>query len=195
MKILTTFCLLAVLTGACLGGPAKSGNETILPEAPDGYKWERFTKIQSAFLRPTGWHIFDKAGASSHTYVISKESVATNGVFETGLTMQAIKSLQEKKGVSPFTVATQMAQDILGKKENTRISTQDLSSGPFKAFFIRYRNAPSDAKPIIIHQVFIANDKQDTLFIITFEAPEKSWDEAWRIGEPMVKKFLIDDEY
>ncbi len=195
MRILTTLCLLLVLTGTCLGSPSTSANETPLPDAPDGYRWERFTEIQGAFLCPTNWHRFDKAGASSHTYVISKESVKTNGVFETGLTMQAIKSLQKKKGISPFAFATQMAQDILDKKENKKLSAQDLSSGPFKAFFVRYRNVPKDAKPIVIHQVFIANDKKDTLFIITFEAAEKSWDEAWRIGEPMVKKFLIDDEY
>jgi hypothetical protein len=195
MKLFTALSLFVVLTVSCIGSSSKSANETPLPKAPDGYMWERFSEIQSAFLCPTGWHRFDKAGLSSHTYVISKESVATNGVFETGLTMQAIKSLQKKKGMPPSVLAIQMAQGILGQRENKKLSTQDVSSGPFRAFFIRYRNAPEVAKPIVIHQVFIANDKKDTLFIVTFEAPEKSWDEAWRIGEPMVKKFLIDDEY
>jgi hypothetical protein len=79
--------------------------------------------------------------------------------------------------------------------ENTKLSTQDLSSGPFKAFGLRYRNAPDVAKPIIIHQVCIANDKQDTLFIVTLESPEVSWEATWKLGEVMHKKFLIDDEY
>jgi hypothetical protein len=195
MKILTIISLFAVFTVVCLADSPKPANETPLPKAPDGYTWERFTEIQSAFLRPTGWHRFDKAGSSSHTYVISKESVKTNGSFETGLTMQAVKAIQEKKGIPPSAFAVQMAQGILEKKENKKLSTQDVSSGPFKAFFIRYRNAPEVATPIVIHQVFIANDKKDTLFIVTFEAPEKSWTQAWRLGEPMIKNFLIDDEY
>lgn len=195
MKSLTIISLFVMFAAACLAETAKSANETQLPKAPDGYIWESFTEIQSSFLRPAGWHRFDKAGLSSFTYVISKESVKTDGAFETGLTMQAVKGIQEKKGVSPFTLAVQTGQGILEKKENTELSTKDVSSGPFKAFFIRYRNAPEGAKPIIIHQVFIANEKKDTLFIVTFEAPERSWAEAWRIGEPMVKKFLIDDEY
>lgn len=195
MKILTTVFLFALLAWSCIGSPAKSANDTPLPKAPDGYTWERFAEIQSAFLCPTGWYRFDKKGASSHTYVISKESVKTNGVFETGLTMQAIKGLQEKKGLPPSVFAVQMAQGLLELKENKKLSVQDVSSGPFKAFFVRYRNAPEVAKPIVVHQVFIANDKKDTLFIVTFEAPEESWKEAWQIGEPMVKKFLIDDEY
>jgi hypothetical protein len=184
-----------VIMNVCAGEPSKAANETPLPKAPEGYRWERFREVQSAFLCPTNWHRTEKAVASSHTYALSKEPVKTNGLFETGLTLQVIKGLQKKKGIAPSLAATKMGEAVLKSKENKKLDMQDVSSGPFKAFFIRYRNAPPPAKPIVIHQVYISNDKKDTLFIVTFEAPEKFWDEAWKIGEPMVKMFLIDDEY
>ena len=195
MKLLVVIATCLSFSTVFAAEPARPANETPLPKEPAGYRWERFTEVQSAFLCPDGWYTFHKAGTNSHTYVISKESVATNGLFETGLTLQAVKGLLTKKGVSPSGFAVQMAQGLLEKHENTTLSTQDISSGPFKAFFLRYRNAPATVKPIVVHKVFIANNKKDTLFIVTFEAPEKQWDEAWRLGEPMVKKFLIDDEY
>jgi len=184
-----------VIMSVCFGETKKLSNETPLPKAPEGYKWERFLEVQSAFLCPTNWHRIEKASASTHTYALSKEPVKTNGLFETGLTLQVVKGLQKKTGVVPSLTASKMGEAVLRSKDNKKLDMKDVSSGPFKAFFIRYRNAPPVTKPIVIHQVYISNDKKDTLFIVTFEAPEKSWDEAWKIGEPMVKMFLIDDEY
>jgi len=193
----TNICFLVTALLLSLGHAQerKPANETELPRPPNGYRWERFTEIQSAFLCPTNWHRFHKAGSNSHTYVLSLESVREKGSFETGLTVQAIKGLQKYKGMPPSSFAIGMAQMTLEKKENTKLSKHDLSSGPFKAFGLRYRNAPEVAKPIIIHQVCIANDKQDTLFIVTLESLESSWNATWKLGELMLKQFLIDDEY
>jgi hypothetical protein len=184
-----------VIMSVCFGETKKLANETPLPKAPEGYKWERFLEVKSAFLCPTNWHRIQKAAGSSHTYALSKEPVKTNGLFETGLTLQVVKGLQKKTGVALSVTASKMGEAVLRSKDNKKLDMKDVSSGPFKAFFIRYRNAPPVKTPIVIHQVYISNDKKDTLFIVTFEAPEKSWEEAWKIGEPMVKMFLIDDEY
>ena len=189
--------LLVVLSLSLLGygTPTRSTNETALPEAPAGYRWERFVEVQSAFLCPVGWHRVHRAGFSSHSYALSAESVEDAGSFETGMTLQVIKDLMKNKGMPPSVFAIEMTQLALNKPENSRISSEDLSSGPFKAFGVRYKNAPAVAKPIIIHQVSIANDKQDTLYVVTFEAPESSWDHAWKLGEVMLKRFCIDDQY
>lgn len=185
----------ALFASVGLAQERKSANETKLPQPSEGYRWERFTEIQSAFLCPTNWHRFLKAGNNSHTYVLSLESVKEKGSFETGLTVQAIKGIQKHKGMPPSAFAIGLAQTTLEKKANTKLSTQDLSSGPFKAFGLRYRNAPEVAQPIVVHQVCIANDKQDTLFIVTLESPESSWEATWKLGEVMLKQFVIDDEY
>ena len=153
MKTLAAVVGLFTFSLLSSGAPPKAANDTQLPAAPSGYRWERFTEVQSAFLCPNGWHMFHKAGKSSHTYVLSVESVATNGSVETGMTVQAVKGLLDKKGMPPSVFALQMAQDTLEKKENRKLSSQDLSSGPFKAFGVRYRNEPAVAKPIIVHQV------------------------------------------
>jgi len=40
----------------------------------------------------------------------------------------------------------------------------------------------------------VANDKTGTLFLVVFEAPTASWEEAWKTGESIFKKMLLDDE-
>lgn len=195
MKRVVVIAGLVAFALSGFAGEGKPTNETPLPDPAKGYRWERFTEVQSAFLCPVGCHRFHKAAAMGHTYVLSKESVKDEGSFETGMTLQVIKGIMEKKGMPPSVAAIGMSQTVLEKKENKKQSVVDLSSGPFKAFGMRYRNAPKTAKPIIVYQVFVANDKMDTLFVVTFEAPEATWDTAWELGEPMIKKFMIDDAY
>jgi hypothetical protein len=76
MKPLTTPLTVLALLLLASSAPAGSVNEMKLPATPEGYGRERFTEVQCAFLYPKEWHRFHKAGASSHTYTLSQESVA-----------------------------------------------------------------------------------------------------------------------
>jgi hypothetical protein len=38
----------------------------------------------------------------------------------------------------------------------------------------------------------LANAKTDTLYLLTFESPEKDWAEAWQLGEAMLKEGVLD---
>ena len=58
----------------------------------------------------------------------------------------------------------------------------------------RVRRTVNVDQPIILHILGIANPKTNALYVIIFEAPEKEWPAAWKIGEPILKKFMLDDE-
>lgn len=113
MRTVMWVCLGVAAMNACLAELSKSANDTPLPKAPERYRWERFKEVQSAFLCPTNWHRIDKAGASSHTYALSKDPVKTNGLFETGLTLQVVKGLEKKKGIAPSLIALKMGETVL----------------------------------------------------------------------------------
>ena len=61
--------------------------------------------------------------------------------------------------------------------------------GPFKGYGCLYKSNGS-----MMHNLLIANDKTGSMYLIIFEAPEKEWEDAWKIGEPILKKLYIDDE-
>lgn len=173
----------------------KMANDMPLPEAPANYTWVRMPQIMSAFLKPTDWYEHDKKSNGSHTFALSKESVKQQGSFETGLTVIAIKNVMDKLHFPPYTVSLQMFDGIKQNPSNTIIETRDTSQGPFKSFIVRYENHPEVAKPIIVHKIYIANDKTGSLYIVSFEAPKSEWDEAWKIGETILKYYLVDDEF
>ena len=52
----------------------------------------RKPKAMAAFVKPDGWFTKNKCTIYAFIYTISKESVDVNGSFETGLTVQALKT-------------------------------------------------------------------------------------------------------
>ena len=60
---------------------------------------------------------------------------------------------------------------------------------------VLYENHPIIAEPIVVHKVFMANDKTSSLYIISFEAPKVDWAKAWKIGDQILKFYLVDDEF
>lgn len=173
----------------------KPANETELPPAPDGFSWVRMPEIMAAFLKPQGWFEHDKETKDSHTFAISKESVMEYGSFDTGLTVIAFTDVLNKLNFPPYAVSLQMYEDIKSSISNTIIKTKDITQGKFKSFIVRYENHPKVAEPIIVHKLFVANDKTSSLYIVSFEAPKSSWDQAWELGEVILKYFMVDDEF
>lgn len=57
---------------------------------------------------------------------------------------------------------------------------------------VRYREAVPNADARIVYQLALANAKIDTLYLLTFESPEKDWPEAWQLGEVMVREWVLD---
>jgi hypothetical protein len=39
------------------------------------------------------------------------------------------------------------------------------------------------------------NDRTGTVFLVTFESPEAEWDEAWKIGQALLKSLTFDEKF
>lgn len=165
------------------------------PPAPAGYTWKLISGMEAAFLMPDHWHYIRQDGKDAVSFAISKESAIDRGSFDTGFTVQIMKNVPEKQGVLPSVFAISMAQGVMSGKGNTVLSSHEFDNGPFKGFGLRYRNAPGSVSPVIIHQVYFGNDQTGTLWIITFEAPEDKWEADWAVGEVIVKRMMLDDEF
>ena len=166
---------------------------TDLPQPPSGYSWARCDEINGAFLRPEGWHFKKQRENDIWGYFITKENIDIEGKFSTGLTVNVIPNIPQKTGYSPSQYAEAYIKEGSSKKEVIR-NLWSNSNGPFKSFGVALRNPASKTGAYITHHLAIGNDTTGTLFIIIFEGPEDTWESAWKIGEPMLKQFLIDSD-
>ena len=180
-KTFLTLILTLILSSACLAEQPK------LPAPPDNYSWKWCEDIKSAFLMPKGWHFKQMTKKGTYCCFIIKEDIDKLGKFDTGLTVNVIKDIPSKSKMSP----SQYAQEYVKQAEASKkvLNKWTTVMGPFKAYGCLYAS-----KGTMIHNLLIANDKTGSMYFVIFEAPEKEWKDAWKIGEPIMKKLLIDDE-
>lgn len=188
--MISRIILLVVLLSSLLFLPAFASD---LPPAPKGFSWVSFDETKSAFLKPAGW--FSKKGKKGETwgYFITKENIDKTGKFYTGLTIYIISNIHQKKGMAPTEYAAAFIQE--GAKSRKVIKEpwrKDM--GPFQSFGVVLLNKDDKDGDFITHNLAIGNDATGTVYIITFEAPASSWKTEWKMGEPMLQRFLIDSD-
>lgn len=186
-----TVAFLAVLaiTASCPGGAA----DTELPAPPAGYSWASFTETKSAFLKPDGWFVKKALKGDVWGYFITREDIDKSGAFTTGLTVNIMPGVPKKKGMSP----TQCAKELVGvMAQSKEVLKKPWSTdlGPFKGYGVVLLNRDPQGGDYVTHHLAIGNDTTGTLYIIVFEGPSASWEATWKIGEPILKRFLIDSD-
>lgn len=172
----TEVLLISALTGAAVWSPELPPQE--------GYRWETVPEVKAAVLVPIGWHFkVDKRGATVG-YFVTRESIDATGQFETGLTVNVVRRPEA-------TDAADFASEFLSRfaAGKTVLRTWDVSQGPFVGHGCRVEDSVS-----VLHVLAFANPKTNTFYFVMFEAPKATWNEAWRIGERIVKMLYIDDE-
>jgi hypothetical protein len=169
------------------GVPTTQGDTANLPPAPDGFSWERLPVIRATVLRPKGWFFKHEGNKATQAYFVTKESIEKGGKYETGLTIQAMRM---RKGVKPSQFAEKYAETIVKSGQVDVEKTWKAEGGPFQTLGSRY--VTHGDPPHHQQSLLIANDKTGTLYIILFESPQSQWDEAWKLGQPMLKQLLLD---
>ena len=165
-----------------------------LPPAPKGYEWIRCGDNKMGLLKPKGWFHRVKKKGDTETHAVSIEDSKKHGIFKTGLTLNIVKHVDKKTNMSASEYAEKFIKKTCASKKVLIPMFSKPPAGPFKSFGCRIRSQKKGDIPIVIHFFILANDKKGTLFLYQFEAPENSWDEAWKTGEILMKKIWVDDE-
>ncbi len=167
--------------------------ETSLPPAPEGYSWTVFEETKSAFLKPNGWFVKKMQKGETWGYFITKEDIEKSGKFITGLSVNIVPNIPKKKGMSPVQYANEYIQTAARSKE-VRKEPWATEMGPFKAFGVVLLNKDPKQGDFITHNLAIGNEATGTFYTIIYEGPASSWDATWKVGEPMLQRFLIDSD-
>jgi hypothetical protein len=163
-----------------------------LAAPPAGFTWQPLPESKAAALLPAGWHYRAAGEKGAPTYYLTQDEIGENNEFQTGLSLQVVRKAKAKTGrpASEYAELLMMRTGFgPGKQQLEKTAVAD---GPFYKRTVRYRDAPPEADPRVVYQLALANAKTDTLYLLTFESPEKEWPDAWKLGEVMVRELVLD---
>ena len=156
------------------------------PKAPAGFAWKNVASIKAAFLLPDGWFFKEELRKDVRGIFLSKENIDQRGKFDTGLTVNVFKNKKDAPARARQYIAEQaQAGDV--------VNLWEQENGALKLYGARL-HITHDPPAFTEHVLAIGNSKTDTLYILMFESPDTTWDEAWKKGEVMLGNFRLDDE-
>ncbi|MBU6119275.1 hypothetical protein [Hymenobacter siberiensis] len=163
-----------------------------LAAAPTGFAWQPLPESKAALLLPEGWAYQAEGEKGSPTYYLTREATGESGEYQTGLSLQVVRKVKTKTGrPAPEYAELLMLRTGFGPGQQVLEKAASVE-GAWHKWTVRYRDAPPDADARIVYQLALANAKTDTLYLLTFESPEKDWAAAWPLGEVMVHDLVLD---
>ena len=163
-----------------------------LGSPPAGLAWQPLPAAKAAMLLPTGWHYRAEGLKAAPTYYLTQEAVGESGEFATGLSLQVVRKATARTRHPAAEYAELLLLRTGFGPGQQRLDKASSAEGAWHRWTVRYREAAPDAEPRIVYQLALANTRTDTLYLLTFESPEKDWPAAWALGEVMVHELVLD---
>jgi hypothetical protein len=172
-----------------------------LPSPPDGFTWHTFKEAQATVLRPEVWHVHQVMNDQSFTGCLSKECIQTEGMFSTGLTLNVFRGT--KDGLREHDPDSHPDTAVMLPLTST---LPNLTSDPrFQVFYLDpcvqrtsasrlvrvHFRLPGSKGPLILYKFTIEFDQSPDVYLLTFESPEDTWDESWKIGKQILTKLVF----
>jgi Tfp pilus assembly protein PilF len=172
--------------------PNSPEQNSAFPAPSKGYNWVHCDETKSAFLKPDGWFFKKvKGDRGAWGYFISMQDIDKEGAFITGLSVNVIPGVPSKTHASDLAAAM---DDEVARSSGVIKGPWHNNFGPFHQLGVEVIKSDVKNGDYVVHLLVIENDQTGTHYIITYEAPKASWESAWKIGEPILKKFLIDTD-
>ncbi len=142
--------------------------------------WHTCNNMGVTVLKPEGWFTKEEKQGETLACFITKERITSNSGFTTGFSINAIPNVTQKTGLSAKEYANQLMQQYGElQREGGLTEVKPVKhigpNGPFTGY--ARETAVGDNHFYYLH---MANTKTDTLFIITFEGKDPTWDHDWQ---------------
>ena len=184
---------LLVFLGLLLALPAAAQRyDTKLTAPPAGFAWQPLPAAKAALLLPAGWYYRAEGPKSAPTYYLTQEPIGETGEYQTGLSLQVVRQAKaQTRHPAPEYAELLLLRTGFGRGQQQLEKSSSVEE-PWHQWTVRYRDAPPAAAARLVYQLALANAKTDTLYLLTFESPEKDWPEAWALGQVMVRELVLD---
>jgi len=151
------------------------------------------SEIGGSALMPNGWYFRHELKKGTEAYFFSREEiVGDNGMFETGLSLNAI----QKQNVPGGDVEKYINTFIDGFKKRGKIDSETSNQGD--SFSYREIMGTFDDNGFLVKEVLrvVVNTKTNTLYIIVFEATPEKWSVEWSAdGKTILEYLSLDPTY
>ena len=185
-SILTIFCV-GVLPQLKANAAECSDIESC-KKIPPGFTFYESKNKTGSFLRPDKWFLKEEISGETRALFITKEDIDVAGHFFTGLAVNKVPSVMSKTKTS----ASKYAKEVADRLRATGIILRaGVISGNSIDMNIVRKKLDKGGTPVIVHYITIGNDGADTFYLISFEAPESSWEEDMKFGTPMLNFFAL----
>lgn len=174
--------------------PTQTQENSTRPAPPAGFSWKECHDSESAFLIPDGWYFKQEETQDTEACFITKEEIKNGGIFHTGLTVNIVRNLPEKLKVQPSAYANALIDALKKKYSVGKVNTTGEGTPFYITSVPTYIQSPNGEK-INTLQMFIANDSTGTIYIVSYESPEASWEEDWKIGEKILQSLALNANY
>lgn len=160
-------------------------------KAPDGYQWITFHDAKIHLLKPIGWHFLREVKNGQCAAFISKEKIENGRRYQTGLSVNVIRNVPEKNGISAYEFSVAMRENA---RKIVKIDKEWASqNGPLQSLGYAYTHKGPDSTFRCIN-ILISNIETGTFYMFIFEAPVADWEQAWKMGEPIVQRIGLNSE-
>ncbi len=116
---------------------------------------------------------------------LTKEDISVSGMFLTGFSANYIRGVINAPGLSPSAYVAAFIQAAEQEYEVVRRPWFDKYETDLRGAGIRTRRG-SGIDAYVVQYYLIADERAGTVTLLSFEAPESEWDEAWKHGKLML---------
>lgn len=176
-KLFSTLVLLIML-------PSAQAQEIKLE--PKQYSFGKVSVPQAWFVR------FEEKGLTAALFA-SAESIEKEGQFKTGLTINAIKSVQTRTALLPTIYARALIDQISLSRQRGELDS--FTDGKVRGNYAMFKSQSPEGETVVQVTLVGGNNETGTVFIVTFESPEPKWQEAWKVGDQIIKSLKFNDAY
>jgi len=172
------------------------------PKAATGFKWQDFPKACVALQVPDGWHTREKDNRPAQTVAISPEFDARGG-YDSGFTFNVVVCRSEKEWrdayLSSLKLWADTAKEIkaMGKPTFEKTFQDKNKEGEIMMQIlviegdVMLPNAPHPKEKYRVRTIVRAIPPASIVYVYTFGALVKDWDEMWKIGEKMLEPIVF----
>ncbi len=164
-------------------------------EDSNNMTWYTCQNMQTRLLKPAGWYTKEESQDGTQACFITKERITSSSGFTTGLSINAVTDVAKKTGVP----AKQYARDLIYAYDDLKTEGQLTDVGAVKPMgngnpFAGYAREAS-LNNHHFYYLNMVNTQTDTLYIISFEGVDPTWDQDWtNFGTEILSKIGLNPE-
>lgn len=178
---------------ACTVLRSQSTPDIDLPNPPEGLAWQLLPEVRGACLLPSGWYFRAEESDANTAYFLTVENIAEAGSFQTGMTVNVVRNIDKRTGKRARTYALDFIQARKKMGKETVLLSKEVRRGIFAGALLRSSAPRPEGGNAIIHTLVLGNTRTQTLYLLIFESPESSWEEAWKLGQVMLERYVFDE--